>query len=85
VAVDPGESTGNWKQSGHHADERGFTSAVWAEQAENLSFGNCEGDVVDGGEVTVLFDDVADFNSGLVLNYTIQTGRGREWRTRGTI
>ena len=49
---------GDRNQRGHHADQRRLARAIGPEQAEDFAIFYAEGNVVDRGEVAILFDDV---------------------------
>ena len=58
VSANAGRSGGDRDERGHHADQRGFPRAVRTQQAKDFFFLHVEGNVIDGGEVAVLFDDM---------------------------
>src|SRR5688572_24714952 len=56
-----------------HGDGGGLSGAVGAEEAETLSFGDGEADVVDGEKVSVLFAEVGDGEHERMISGASQT------------
>ena len=63
VTKDASVACCNRDQRRHHANERRLPGAIRTEQTENLALFHGEVDIVYGSEITVLLDDVFDFNS----------------------
>ena len=57
-AGDVGCASGDRDERGHHTDQRGLPCTIGTEQPEDFALANAERDVVDGGEVAILLDDV---------------------------
>jgi len=67
-AVDASRAGSGRHERGQHPDERGFSRAVWAQQAENFAVLDGEIEPVDGNEIAEAF--------GQVLNFDVEHGRG---------
>jgi hypothetical protein len=62
VAGDFRIAAGDRNERRHHADQRGFSGAVRAQQSENFFFLHAERNVVYRGEFAILLDDVIHFD-----------------------
>src|SRR5271156_899549 len=61
-AVEFDAPAGGAQQRGEHLDGGGFPSSVRPEEGEYFSLCDVEADVIDGGEVSELSDQMADGN-----------------------
>ena len=62
MSGNPGRTSSDRNERGHHADQRGFARSIWPQQAEDFFFLHVEGNVIHGGELAVLLDDMVDFD-----------------------
>jgi hypothetical protein len=51
-------------EAGDGAQQRGLAAAGRAEEADELTLGDIQTDIAQGGEVTVALGEVADFEEG---------------------
>lgn len=63
-------------------DSRAFTSAVWAEEADDLSAADFEVDAAKGLDLPVGFGEAANFDDWLVYVHTSIVSRGGRARQR---
>ncbi len=61
---DAGLSGGRPQEAAHHLECGGFARAVGAEQAEDLTPADAEGNVVSGGEAAELLGQLVGFDHG---------------------
>lgn len=60
-----GDATGTGsgrEEAGEHPESGGFTRSVGAEEADDFSASDLEGDLVDGGMASVFFGEMCDLD-----------------------
>src|SRR5258708_34954603 len=62
IAVNHRGATGDLKQRGHHADQRGFPRAIRSQQSKDFAFRYVKRDTVNSSEVPVALHDIEYFN-----------------------
>lgn len=62
--ADFGVAAGGWEEAGDHSHRGGFSGAVGSEEAENFTFFDREGEVIDGELRSEMFADIDDFDHG---------------------